>query len=171
MHIVEIIIFLRKYQTGNELHNEKQGVSETESDQVKQHFSDIKFHISHVIITYTLELLSSLTQKHMIWKSISTLTHWGCASPYVAEVPSQPSLAPTSGDARSQCVSGAHRHMATTLEQHTATYPQISYIPICWHRSNRYCFRFIIQSKWSLHRLSVETGNTELTWPDQSCIH
>ena len=63
MHIVEILIFLRKYQTANELHNEKQGVSETESDQVKQHFSDIKFHISRVIITYTLELLSSLTQK------------------------------------------------------------------------------------------------------------
>ena len=65
--------------------------------------------------------------------------------------------------ARSATTSGEGRHMATkTLELHTATYPQIAYIPICWHRSNRYCFHFIIQSKWSLHRLSVET----LTWPD-----
>ena len=41
----------------------------------------------------------------------------------------------TSGDARSQRVSGECRHMATKiLELHTATYPQISYIPICWHR-------------------------------------
>ena len=63
------------------------------------------------------------------------------------------------------------RHMATkTLEPHTATQPQISYIPICWHRRNRYCFRFI-QSKWSLHWLSVETGNIDLTWPNQSCMY
>ena len=100
------------------------------------------------------------------------LTHWGCASPYGAEVPGQPSLAPTSGDARSQSVSGERHHMATkTLELHTATYPQISHMPIGWHRSNRYSFCFIIQSKLSLHRLSVETGNTDLTWPGQSCIH
>ena len=41
----------------------------------------------------------------------------------------------TSGDARSQRVSGECRYMATKiLELHTATYPQISYIPIWWHR-------------------------------------
>ena len=42
---------------------------------------------------------------------------------------------------------------------------------LCWHRRNRYWFRFIIQSKWSLHWLLVETGNTDLTWPGQSCIY
>ena len=102
------------------------------------------------------------------WQNM--LTHWGGTSLYGAATPGQPSLAAT--PARSAYLASAatwwQKHCP---ELHTATYLQISYIPICWHRRNRYCFHFIIQSKLSLHRLSVETRNTDLTWPGQSCIH
>ena len=56
------------------------------------------------------------------------------------------------------------------LPLHTTPWPQTSCIPICWYRRGRYCFRFIIQSKSSLHRLSVWNPEV-MTWPDLPTLH
>ena len=90
-----------------------------------------------------------------------------------AEVPGQPYLVPTSGDAQLVAlIWRAPLHGDKTIgATHRDVPSNIVHAYLLTHRSNRYCFRFAIQSKWSLHRLSVETGNTDLTWLGQSCIH
>ena len=120
---------------------------------------------------FLCSVVSSLLYLYLIF-SITSLTLWGRALPLSQKCQaSLPWRRQGATPARSAYLASPDIWCTTTLELHTATYPQISYIPVCWYHSNLYCFRFIIQSKWSLHRLSVEGGKTELTWPGQTCIH
>ena len=112
---------------------------------------------------FLCSVVSSLLYLYLIF-SITSLTLWGRALPLSqkcqASLPWRRQVATL---ARSAYLASPDIWCTTTLELHTATYPKISYIPVCWYHSNLYCFPIYHPMKM---KLTSVVGWNRKNWTD-----